>query len=166
MHSCTHVLLGSISAPPSNACNVVRPPRPPLLPSYLAAALLCLDRAGPPVTDTGCTGAPFLVDNKRKRLAAACMDATLPATSKQLASSTSACMHGHAQTHTEPCTPHPTYSTSTTHWHTSSFIKPVPAQNAASVLHMISVLLFLIFSDEEHKSDWWLAFSPLSFVNY
>ena len=99
MHSCTHVLLGSISAPPSNACNVVRPPRPPLLPSYLAAALLCLDRAGPPVTDTGCTGAPFLVDNKRKRLAAACMDATLPATSKQLASSTSACMHGHAQTH-------------------------------------------------------------------
>ena len=105
-----------------------------------------------------------------RSLLRACMEAKLAATSLQ--AELHICMHAWARTDSRqserraPCTPHPTYSTSTTHWHTSSFIKPVPAQNAASVLHMISVLLFLIFSDEEHKSDWWLAFSPLSFVNY
>ena len=108
MHSCTHVLATSfylswLGLGAAKQCMQRRstPARPPLLPSYLAAALLCLDRAGPPVADTGCTGAPFLVDNKRKRLDRCCVRAwtlsQLLPRSKQ--SYTSACMHGHAQTH-------------------------------------------------------------------
>ena len=59
MHSCTHVLATSfylswLGLGAAKQCMQRRSTaaRPPLLPSYLAAALLCLDRAGPPVTDT------------------------------------------------------------------------------------------------------------------